>query len=174
MGARTAAPAPAGGVLLYAEAALPGAAIGLVAGSFGAVTAALAGLGAGLTGAIAAGMGAPLALLGGVYGVLVGRGVVAPGAIGPAALFWVVAFPAARLAEEAFVAAALGHGAVLREPLLSFLLFQAMLSLGFAIGFLWLHERLAPRWFHRIRSRNPVAAALSAHYAPPPGRPPRG
>ncbi|GAA1070848.1 hypothetical protein [Nocardiopsis composta] len=168
MGARTAA--PAGGALHYAEAALPGAAIGLVAGSFGAVTAVLAGLGAGLTGAIAVGMGAPLALLGGVYGVLVGRGVIAPGAIGPTALFWVVGFPAARLAEEAFVAAAVGHGAVLREPLPWFLLFQAMLSLGFAIGFLWLHERLAPRWFRRIASHNPVAAGLAAHYGPPPGR----
>src|SRR5690606_15366356 len=116
------------------------------------------------------GMGAPLALLGGVYGVLVGRGVIAPGAIGPTAPFWVVGFPAARLAEEAFVAAAVGHGALLRDALPGCLLFPAILSPGFAVGLPRRPERLAPRWSRRIASHNPVAAGLAAHYGPPPGR----
>jgi hypothetical protein len=30
-------------------------------------------------------------------------------------------------------------------------------SVPFAIGFWWLHENFAPRWWFHIRGRNPVA-----------------
>ncbi|MFC4566052.1 hypothetical protein ACFO4E_29710 [Nocardiopsis mangrovi] len=159
--------AAAGGLpttVRYAEVAVPGIAIGLVAGAFAAGVAALAGLPAVQTVTIAAALGIPLALLGAGYCVLLAMGRFGVGAVGPAALYWLVGFPLARLIDEYAVAQVLGHDSVLREPLLSFLLFQALLSIGFAIGFLWLHERLAPSWLIRIRGHNPVAADLVERY----------
>ena len=32
-----------------------------------------------------------------------------------------------------------------------------LVAVPFAIGFWWLHENFAPRWWFRIRDRNPVA-----------------
>lgn len=171
MGAATHTAAP--GPQHYAEVALPGALIGLFAGLFAAGVAALGGLGAAMTAAIAAGMGVPLALLGALYGLVVATGRVAPGSVAPTALFWLAGFPLARLAEEVFVSTVMGFDRVLSEPLPAFLLFQALLSVGFAIGFLWLHERLGPLWLRRIRDRNPIAAAL-VHYYAPPAAPPAG
>ncbi|RCV48403.1 hypothetical protein [Marinitenerispora sediminis] len=148
----------------YAEVAVPGAAIGLLSGAFAGGVASLAGLPAAMVAAIAVGLGAPLALFGGLYCVLLAAGRIGVGAVGPVALLWLVGFPLSRLADEFVVAQVLGQESVLREPLLSFLLFQAMLSLGYAIGFLWLHERLAPRWLLRITGHNDVAATLVARY----------
>ena len=31
------------------------------------------------------------------------------------------------------------------------------MSVGFGIGYWWLHENFAPRWWFHIRERNPVA-----------------
>ncbi|MFC7331117.1 hypothetical protein [Marinactinospora rubrisoli] len=148
----------------YAEVALPGAAIGLLSGAFAAGVAALAHLPAGMVAAIGVGLGVPLALFGMLYCVLLAAGRVGVGAVGPVALLWLVGFPLSRLVDEFVVAQAIGQESVLREPLASFLLFQAMLSLGYAIGFLWLHERLAPRWLLRITGHNDVAATLVARY----------
>ncbi|MDA8368395.1 MAG: hypothetical protein M0026_00810 [Nocardiopsaceae bacterium] len=161
--------APAAGtglpaVTQYAEVAVPGAVIGLVAGAFAAGVAAIAGLPGVQVATIAAGLGIPLALLGAGYCVLLALGRFGVGAVGPVAVYWVIGFPLARLADEYAVAQVLGNDTVLREPLLSFLAFQAMLSIGFAIGFLWLHERLAPHWLVRIRGHNGVAAGLVQRY----------
>ncbi|MBV2365070.1 hypothetical protein ACFPZ0_25115 [Streptomonospora nanhaiensis] len=153
-------PAPA----QYAEIAVPGAAIGLVAGVFAAGVAALAGLPGVQIATIATGLGIPLALLGAGYCVLLATGRFGVGAVGPVALYWLVGFPLARLIDEVAVAGVLGHDDVLRDPLLSFLAFQALLSIGFAIGFLWLHERLAPHWYHRIQRHNTAAADLMRRY----------
>ncbi|MFC4000013.1 hypothetical protein ACFOVU_29140 [Nocardiopsis sediminis] len=164
MGAQIAA---AGGVptaVRYAEVAAPGAAIGLVAGVFAAAVASLAGLPLVQITTIAAALGVPLALFGAGYCALLAAGRFGVGAVGPAALYWLVGFPLARLIDEYAVAQVLGHDSVLREPLPAFLLFQALLSVGFTIGFLWLHERLAPHWFIRIRGHNPVAADLVERY----------
>ncbi|GAA3733598.1 hypothetical protein HDA32_002334 [Spinactinospora alkalitolerans] len=148
----------------YAEVALPGVAVGAVAGLFAAGVAALAGLPAALALTIAASLGGPLALFGGAYCVLLATGRFRVGTVAPVALYWMVCFPLARLIEEFAAAQVLGNRTVLGEPLWSFLVFQAMLSVGFAIGFLWLHERLAPHWLMRIRPRNPVAADLAERY----------
>jgi hypothetical protein len=161
------APAAVGGrpaAVRYAEVAVPGAAIGLVGGVFAAGVAALAGLPALQVAAIATGLGVPLALLGAGYGVLLALGRFGVGAVGPAAVYWIIGFPLARLVDEVAVATVLGHDTILREPLLSFLAYQAMLSVGFAIGFLWLHERLAPHWLVRVRSHNSVADDLVGRY----------
>ncbi|MFD0744523.1 hypothetical protein ACFQ1L_23935 [Phytohabitans flavus] len=48
--------------------------------------------------------------------------------------------------------------------MLGFLAYQAIVSLGFAIGFSWLHERIAPGWLRRIRHRNPGAERLYSFY----------
>jgi hypothetical protein len=162
---RTADTPPAGRPLLdHAEVALPGALIGLVSGLFATAVAVMAGLSPVVTLALAAGLGIPLALLGAGYCVLLARGVFQVGAVAPMALYWLVGFPLARLADSFAVAWALGDDTVLREPLLSFLAFQAMLSMGFTIGFLWLHERIAPHWLLRVRGHNPVAASLVERY----------
>ncbi|SJZ34344.1 hypothetical protein SAMN02745673_00006 [Marinactinospora thermotolerans DSM 45154] len=164
MGTRQRATPTVTGALAYAEVALPGALIGVAAGAFGAGTAALAGLPLPLILTITAGLGVPLALAGGCYCVLLALGRLRIGAVAPAALYWAVAFPAARLVEEAAMAWYLGQATLLREPLWSFLLFQAMLSVGYAIGFLWLHERLAPRWLLATSGHNPVAGDLAGRY----------
>ncbi|MFD0772708.1 hypothetical protein ACFQZ2_02095 [Streptomonospora algeriensis] len=151
-------------VLQYAETAVPGVGIGLIAGAFAAGVAAMAGLPAVQIATIATGLGIPLALLGAGYCVLLAVGRFGVGALGPVAFYWLIGFPLARLVDQYTVAAVLGHEDVLREPLLSFLAFQAMLSMGFAIGFLWLHERIAPHMLLRIKDHNPVAAGLVERY----------
>ncbi|MEE2036559.1 hypothetical protein Q8791_04895 [Nocardiopsis sp. CT-R113] len=151
-------------LLHHAEVAVPGAAIGLVAGLFAAGVGALAGLPAVLTVTVGAALGLPLASLGAGYCVLLARGVFSIGAVAPLALYWLVGFPLARLIDSYAAALVLGNDTVLREPLLSFLALQAMLSFGFTIGFLWLHERIAPHWLLRVRGHNPVAASLVERY----------
>lgn len=153
-----------GGFLEHAEIAVPGFAIGLLSGLFGAGVGALAGLPAALTLTVAAGLGLPLALLGAGYCILIARGRIAIGAVSPVALYWLIGFPLARLIDETAVAAVMGQESVLREPLPSFLAFQALLSVGYAIGFLWLHERIAPHWFVRVQTHNRLAADLVQRY----------
>lgn len=150
--------------LQYAEVAIPGAGIGLVAGVFAASVAGLAGLPAVQIATIAIGLGIPLALLGAGYCLLLAAGRFGVGAVGPVALYWLIGFPLARLVDQYTVATVLGSDQVLREPLPSFLAFQALLSIGFAIGFLWLHERLAPHMLLRIQQHNPLAAELVQRY----------
>ncbi|MFE3459879.1 hypothetical protein ACFXKD_20235 [Nocardiopsis aegyptia] len=147
-----------------AEVAVPGAAIGLLAGLFAMAVGMMAGLPPAVTVTIAAGLGVPLALFGAGYCVLLARGVFGIGAVAPLALYWFVGFPLSRLIDSYAVAAVLGSDTVLDEPLLSFLALQAMLSFGFTIGFLWLHERIAPRWLLRVRDHNAVAADLVERY----------
>ncbi|QBI54212.1 hypothetical protein [Streptomonospora litoralis] len=164
MSTHATAPRPVPAALHYAEVAVPGAVIGLVAGAFAAGVAALAGLPAVQIATIATGLGIPLALLGAGYCALLAAGRFGVGAVGPVALYWLVGFPLARLLDQYTVATVLGYDQILSEPLLSFLAFQAMLSIGFAIGFLWLHERLAPHLLIRIQRHNPVAADLVRRY----------
>lgn len=147
----------------HVEVCLPGAAIGLVAGLFAAAVGALAGLPLALVCTLGAGLGVPLALWGAGYCVLLARGFFQVGAVAPLALYWLAGFPLARLIDSYATAWVLG-GTAPGEPLLSFLAFQAMLSFGFTIGFLWLHERIAPRWLLRVRGHNPVAASLVERY----------
>lgn len=148
----------------HLEVTVPGALIGTVAGLFAMGVGMLAGLPLALTGTIGLALGGPLALLGAGYCVLLARGVFPIGAVAPLALYWLVGFPLARLFDSHAAAWVLGDGPALREPLLSFLALQAMLSFGFTIGFLWLHERIAPHWLLRVRAHNPVAEALFQRY----------
>ncbi|MEO6087846.1 MAG: MFS transporter [Umezawaea sp.] len=72
--------------------------------------------------------------------------------------------PLARLAHEVLSGLILGGAPGWPADLLGFLAYQAMVSIGWAIGFLWLHERIAPGWLRRVRSGNPAAERLFEQY----------
>ncbi|WP_211303031.1 hypothetical protein [Allonocardiopsis opalescens] len=146
------------------EVGLPGIAIGLFCGLFAGVITLLGPLTAGYAVANGLGLGIPLALAGLGYCVLLARGVFKVGTVAPMAAYWAAAFPLARLLHEATLAVVFGYDEMLSEPLWSFLLFQAMLSIGFTIGFLWLHERIAPRFLLWARVHNPLAGDLAERY----------
>lgn len=146
------------------ELALPGAGIGATAGVAAVGLALLAGQPIGWALATGVGLGLPMVLLGGGFGLLLGAGVVSPGVFAPAALYWFIAFPVARVAHEMLVGLIVVGRPALPPDLPGFLAYQAIVSLGFAIGFGWLHERIAPGWVRRIRHRNPAADRLYAFY----------
>ncbi|WP_345399331.1 hypothetical protein [Nonomuraea salmonea] len=118
----------------------------------------LAGQPTGMAALSALALAAPLALFGGMYGVLLGHGVFRPGTFGPVGLYWMAAFPLSRLLQESVAGIGMADGVPL------FLAYQAMISLGFAIGFLWMHERLMPHWLVRVAGGNPVASELLEQY----------
>lgn len=147
-----------------AEIGAPGAVIGVLAG---AVVGGLAGivgqpLGWALTGAVM--LAVPLAVVGGLYGVLTGLGHAKPGMFAPAAVLWLVGFPLARLFHETLTPVVLGGAPAPPDNVLTFLVYQAMISMGFAIGFIWLYERLIPGWLVHIRAHNPYAERVYARY----------
>ncbi|MFC4065874.1 hypothetical protein [Actinoplanes subglobosus] len=147
-----------------AQLALPGAAIGAFAGPAAFGLALIAGQPAGWAAATGVALGLPLALLGGGFGLLLAAGVIAPGVFAPTALYWLAGFPLARLAHEVLAGLLLAGRPALPPDVLAFLAYQAIVSLGFAIGFSWLHERVAPGWLRRIRHGNPRAERLYQFY----------
>lgn len=148
-----------------AEVAVPGVASGVVAGIIVAGLAALVGQPLGWAMLSALTLGLPMAALGGGYGMLVASGRVRLGVFAPAAIYWLVGFPLARLLHETVTPYLLGGSLSPPADLLGFLVYQGLVSLGFAVGFVWLNERLAPRWLLRIKDHNPVAHQLFYTYA---------
>ncbi|MEU8656572.1 hypothetical protein [Actinoplanes philippinensis] len=146
------------------QLALPGAVIGAVAGPAAFGLALIAGQPAGWALATGVALGLPLALLGAGFGLLMAAGVISPGVFAPTALYWFAGFPLARLAHEALAGLFLVGRPVLPPDVPGFLAYQAVVSLGFAIGFSWLHERVAPRWLRRIRPGNPRAERMYEFY----------
>lgn len=140
-----------------AELLLPGSVLGLVTGGVAGGLAALGGLPAGYVATTALALGIPLGIAGAGYNALLAAGRVRLGGVTPAVGYWLLCFPAARVIHEFGLDAVLGYPLRLPEGPLAFVAFQALVSTGFAIGFIWLHERLAPMWWIRIRDRNPVA-----------------
>jgi hypothetical protein len=147
-----------------AEVALPGLLIGLVAGAMAGGLTLVAGNSATWALVSALSLAVPLGLLGAGYGVLLGRNVFQPGVFAPAGLYWLVGFPLSRLVQEAVTSQVVFGRLALSDELLFFLAYQAVVSLGFAIGFVWLHERLAPHWLMRVAGHNPVAHDLLERY----------
>jgi hypothetical protein len=147
-----------------AEIGAPGAAIGVLAGAVVGVLAGIVGqpLGWALTGAVM--LAVPFAVVGGTYGVLTGLGYAKPGMFAPAAVLWLVGFPLARLFHETLTPVVLGGTPTPPDNILTFLVFQALISMGFAIGFIWLYERLIPGWLVHIRAHNPYAERVYARY----------
>ena len=125
--------------------ALPGAAVGLAAGIVAGGLAALVGQPLAWAAVTMLALGVPLAVLGGGVGLLVAAGRLPAGRFAPVALYWLVGFPLARLLHEVSVGLVLTGRFRLPADLLGFLAYQGIVSIGWAIGFLWLHERIAAR-----------------------------
>ncbi|MBP2478762.1 hypothetical protein JOF53_007634 [Crossiella equi] len=151
--------------LALAQVALPGAVVGLLAGTVAFGLALLVGQPGSWALATALGFGLPLALFGALYGLLAATGRIRLGTFAPAALFWLVGFPLARLIQEVVVGLTAVGAFRLPPDLLGFLAYQGIVSAGFAIGFLWLHERLAPQAFRHFAPGNPLAASAFRRYA---------
>jgi hypothetical protein len=140
-----------------AELALPGVLIGVLGGAIaGGITVAV-GLPAGVALISGVGLGVPLALAGAGYEILLAQGRVALSMLTPVALYFAVTFPVARVIEAALVDLYAGSAVAVPHGWLDYVVYQAVVSVGFGIGYWWLHENFAPRWWFHIRERNPVA-----------------
>jgi hypothetical protein len=148
-----------------AELAFPGILVGLIAGVTAGSLALLVGQPPSWALVTAMTLGVPLAVAGGGFGLLAAFGKVRMGGFAPAALYWLIAFPVARMLHEVLTRLVLTGKAGLPPDPLGFLAFQGIISAGFAIGFLWLHERVAPRWWHKVAPHNEQAGIVFARYA---------
>ncbi|GLW05067.1 hypothetical protein Misp01_01970 [Microtetraspora sp. NBRC 13810] len=146
------------------ELALPGLAIGVTGGLIAGGLSLLAGQPPGWALASMLTLAIPMGLIGGGYSLLMAYGIFRPGVFATGGLYWFVGFPVSRLIQEAGSSTIIYGAPHLREDVLSFLAYQALVSLGFAIGFVWLHERLTPSWLMRVQHRNPDAQRLLAKY----------
>jgi hypothetical protein len=140
-----------------AELSAPGAAIGLLGGVIAGGLLAISGLSLPITLAATVLLAVPLALTGAVYEILLAKGRIPMGTVAGAAMVWVVAWPVIRVVHGALVDLIAGNGIATPNGILGFFIYQAIVAVPFAIGFWWLHENFAPRWWFRIRNRNPVA-----------------
>jgi hypothetical protein len=142
------------------ELTLPGVVIGLLGGMILGVV--VGGGGAAFHVALFAGvtLGVPLAVAGAGYELLVAKGRIPLGILTPVALYWAVAFTLARVFQTALLDLYAGSDVAVPYGWLDFLAYQALVSVGFGIGYWWLHENFAPMWWIRIRERNPLADYL--------------
>jgi hypothetical protein len=140
-----------------AELTLPGVAIGVLGGVILGVV--VGGTGEPFHVALFAGvtLGVPLAVAGAGYEILLAQGRIPLGVLTPVALYWAVAFTAARVFQTALLDLYAGSEVAVPHGWLDFLAYQALVSVGFGIGYWWLHENFAPLWWIHIRERNPVA-----------------
>jgi hypothetical protein len=102
----------------------------------------------------------PLAVAAAGYELLVAQGRIPLGVLTPVALYWAVAFTVARVFQTALLDLYAGSDVAVPHGWLDFVTYQALVSVGFGIGYWWLHENFAPLWWIRIRERNPVADHL--------------
>jgi hypothetical protein len=139
------------------ELALPGALIGLLGGIIAGGLVAITGQSPAVVLVACVSLAVPLAVGGVAYELLLATGRAPLGMLAPAALLWAVAFPPARLIEAAAVDVVAGDQVAVPNGWLAFAVYQVLVAVPFAIGFWWLHENFAPRWWFHIRERNPVA-----------------
>ncbi len=140
-----------------AELAVPGAVIGLLGGLIAGGLAVVGGLSLGITVVAAVALALPLAIAGGGYDLLLAKGKIPLGPLTPAGIYWALAFPVARVIHAALVNLVAGDPVAVPHGWLDFVVYNMLLSVGFAIGFWWLHQNFAPRWWYHLRDRNPVA-----------------
>jgi hypothetical protein len=139
------------------ELSAPGAAIGLLGGVIAGGLLAISGLSLPVTLVATVLLAVPLALAGAAYEILLAKGRLPMGTLTGAAMLWAVAWPVIRVIHGAVVDLIAGNGLATPGGILSFFVYQMIVSVPFAIGFWWLHENFAPRWWFHIRERNPVA-----------------
>jgi hypothetical protein len=140
-----------------AELSAPGAAIGLLGGVIAGGLLAITGLSLPITLVATVLLAVPLALAGAAYEILLAKGRLPMGTLTGAAMLWAVAWPVIRVVHGALIDLIAGNGIATPGGILSFFVYQMLVSVPFAIGFWWLHENFAPRWWFHIRNRNPVA-----------------
>jgi hypothetical protein len=140
-----------------AELSAPGAAIGLLGGGIAGGLLLISGLSLPITLVAAVLLAVPLALAGAAYEILLAKGRLPMGTLAGAAMVWAVAWPVIRVVHGALVDLIAGNGIATPNGILGFFVYQVIVSVPFAIGFWWLHENFAPRWWFHIRDRNPVA-----------------
>jgi hypothetical protein len=139
------------------ELTLPGVVIGLLGGAIAGGISAAGGLSLEVALISGVGLGVPLALAGAGYEILLAQGRVRLSMLTPVALYFAVAFPVGRVIEAALVDLYAGSAVAVPHGWLDYVVYQALVSVGFGIGYWWLHENFAPRWWFHIRARNPVA-----------------
>jgi hypothetical protein len=143
---------------LLAEFCVPAFAIGGFASLGAFALSSVAGLPVGWAVLTSLALGVPIGLFGAGYAVLVASGKAPIGVFTPCAAFWAVGFPLARLTQEIVTAWLFtGSPGLPQGSFWGFLLYQAILSMGFAIGYLWLHEQLGRYWWPRVMDHNPYA-----------------
>jgi len=110
------------------------------------------------------GLALPLVLLGAGYAVLIALGKIPAGVFAPAAVYWVIGFPLALLVHSVVTEwTVTGTPGMPPEPL-KFLAFRALLSMGFAIGFLWMQEQVGRHYWPRIIDHNQYAHKTIEQY----------
>jgi hypothetical protein len=139
---------------------LPGVVIGLLSGAILGVVVAGGGEPFHVVLFATVTLGVPLAAAGAGYEILVAQGRVPLGMLTPVALYWAVAFTLCRVFQTALLDLYAGSEVAVPHGWLDFVVYQALVSVGFGIGYWWLHENFAPLWWIRIRERNPVADHL--------------
>jgi hypothetical protein len=139
------------------ELAVPGAVIGTIGGAIAGALGAMSGLSPAVVVVMGVGLALPLALAGAAYDLLLAKGRLALGPLAPAALVWCIAFPPIRVAHAALTDLVAGDPVAVPHGWAAFVIYQVLVAVPFAIGFWWLHENFAPRWWFHIRERNPVA-----------------
>ena len=123
---------------------IPGMVIGFVAGLMVGALAAFAGAPTGYIIVAALGLGIPLAIFGMIYDALLDAGKLNFGYAAPTALYGVLTFPIARLAQELLLTADLRAGDHLATGIrgAGFLAYQAIMGFGYGIGFLMIHGQI--------------------------------
>jgi hypothetical protein len=139
------------------DLALPGALIGLLGGLIAGGLVAITDQSLPVVLVACVSLAVPLALGGAAYDLLLATGRAPLGMLAPAALLWAVAFPPSRMLQAALVDVVAGEPLAMPEGWAAFAIYQVLVAVPFAIGFWWLHENFAPRWWFHIRERNPVA-----------------
>jgi hypothetical protein len=148
------------GVLSWTQAwemALPGVVIGVISGLIAGGLAAAAGLSVAVVLVTGVGLALPVAAVGAYYELLLARGKAPLGTLGPMALVWAIAFPPIRVVQAALTDLVAGDSVAVPHGWAAFIVYQVLVAVPFAIGYWWLHENFAARWWFHIRERNPVA-----------------
>jgi hypothetical protein len=142
------------------ELTLPGVAIGVLTGVILGVVVGGGGEPFHVALFAAVTLAVPLSVAGAGYEILVAKGRVPLGMLTPVALYWAVAFTVCRVFQTALLDLYAGSEVAVPHGWLDFVTYQALVSVGFGIGYWWLHENFAPLWWIRIRERNPAADHL--------------
>lgn len=144
-------------IRMLAEFSLPASMVGVIAAIAAGGLGALAGQPVWAAVITGLGLGVPIGLWGAGWGVLTALQKVPTGLFAPLALYWIVGFPLGMLCFEMVTVWVFSGAPGIREPLWQLLAYNAMLSVGFAFGFMYAHEQFGRRWWPRVRDHNVYA-----------------